>query len=53
MRGGRLDEAGPGHGFGLAIVSDLVSATDGTLTLGTGPLGGLEVCLAWPVARAS
>ncbi|MBA4759627.1 hypothetical protein [Sphingosinicella sp.] len=53
MRGGRLDEAGPGHGFGLAIVSDLVRATDGTLALGTGPLGGLEVRLAWPVARAS
>ena len=53
VRGGRLDEAGPGHGFGLAIVSDLVSATDGAMTLGTGPLGGLEVRLAWPVARAS
>ncbi|MBB4631028.1 ATP-binding protein [Sphingosinicella soli] len=53
VRGGRLDEAGPGHGFGLAIVSDLVGATDGTLTLGTGPLGGLEVRLAWPVAAAS
>ena len=53
MRGGRLDEAGPGHGFGLAIVSDLVSATDGAMTLGTGPLGGLEVRLAWPAAAAS
>ncbi|MBW7946052.1 MAG: sensor histidine kinase [Sphingomonadaceae bacterium] len=53
VRGGRLDEAGPGHGFGLAIVSDLVSATDGTLTLGTGPLGGLEVRLAWPAPGAS
>jgi signal transduction histidine kinase len=53
VRGGRLDEAGPGHGFGLAIVSDLVSATDGAMTLGTGPLGGLEVRLAWPAAAAS
>jgi len=53
VRGGRLDEAGPGHGFGLAIVSDLVSATDGTMVLGTGPLGGLEVRLAWPVLAAS
>ncbi|MBA4757855.1 sensor histidine kinase [Sphingosinicella sp.] len=53
VRGGRLDEAGPGHGFGLAIVSDLVSATDGAMTLGAGPLGGLEVRLAWPAAAAS
>lgn len=53
VRGGRLDEAGPGHGFGLAIVSDLVSATDGAMTLGTGALGGLEVRLAWPAAAPS
>lgn len=53
MRGGRLDEAGPGHGFGLAIVSDLVRATDGTMALATGALGGLEVRLTWPVVRAS
>jgi signal transduction histidine kinase len=53
VRGGRLDEAGPGHGFGLSIVSDLVRATDGAMALGTGPLGGLEVRLAWPVATTS
>jgi signal transduction histidine kinase len=48
-RGCRLDEAGPGHGLGLAIVRDLMEATGGTLTLGPAPLGGLEARLAWPV----
>ena len=47
VRGGRLDEAGPGHGFGLAIVNDLVQATDGALGLASGALGGLEVTLRW------
>ena len=47
VRGGRLDEAGPGHGFGLAIVNDLVQATDGALSLTSGALGGLEVTLRW------
>ncbi|PTQ13583.1 ATP-binding protein [Sphingomonas oleivorans] len=49
MRGGRLDEAGPGHGLGLAIVCDLVEATEGTLSLGRSDLGGLEVRLDWPM----
>ena len=47
MRGGRLDEAGPGHGLGLAIVHDLVDATEGTIGLGRSDLGGLEVVLIW------
>jgi signal transduction histidine kinase len=50
VRGGRLDEAGPGHGLGLAIVNDLVSATGGTLALNEAPLGGLEVYLRWPAS---
>jgi signal transduction histidine kinase len=53
VRGGRLDEAGPGHGLGLAIASDLVSATGGTLALNKALLGGLEVCLRWPATDNS
>lgn len=47
-RGGRLDETGAGHGFGLSIVVDLVNATGGTLTFGEAGLGGLLVALDWP-----
>jgi signal transduction histidine kinase len=47
MRGGRLDEAGPGHGLGLAIVRDLVEASSGELTLGRSDLGGLAVSMQW------
>jgi signal transduction histidine kinase len=53
VRGGRLDEAGPGHGLGLAIVNDLVSATGGTLALKQSPLAGLEVYLRWPANEAT
>ncbi len=49
VRGIRLDEAGPGHGLGLAIVNDLMQATGGTITLGRAELGGLEARLAWPI----
>lgn len=48
VRGARLDETGPGHGLGLSIVVDLVSATGGTITLGEAGLGGLLVALDWP-----
>ncbi len=49
MRGGRLDEASHAHhGLGLAIVRDLVEATQGTIVLDRSALGGLEVRLGWP-----
>lgn len=50
MRGGRLDEAGSGHGLGLAIANDLVEATRGQITLLRSELGGLKVTVAWPSA---
>jgi signal transduction histidine kinase len=47
VRGGRLDEAGPGHGLGLAIANDLVDATRGQISLLRSELGGLKVTVAW------
>jgi signal transduction histidine kinase len=47
QRGRRLDETGHGHGLGLAIVRDLVEATDGDMSMGRSALGGLSVRLAW------
>ncbi len=47
-RGGRLDEAGPGHGFGLSIARELAEASGATLTMERGSLGGLQVEVAWP-----
>jgi signal transduction histidine kinase len=52
MRGGRLDEAGPGHGLGLAIARDLVEASAGELTLGRSDLGGLAVSMVWKTGPA-
>lgn len=52
MRGGRLDEAGSGHGLGLAIAHDLVDATRGEITLLRSELGGLKVTVAWPLRQA-
>ncbi|MBA1145554.1 histidine kinase [Ectothiorhodospiraceae bacterium WFHF3C12] len=48
-RGGRLDEAVPGQGIGLAVVRDVVDAYGGTLTLERSEsLGGLRVTLQLP-----
>ena len=51
IRGGRLDEASHGHGLGLSIVQDLVTATRGEMQFAASPLGGLAVALRWPVVR--
>jgi signal transduction histidine kinase len=46
--GERLDEAAPGFGFGLSIVSELAELYGGSITLGEAPLGGLRAILALP-----
>lgn len=47
-RGSRLDEQLPGHGLGLAIVSDIVAAYRGELALGRATAGGLRVEIRLP-----
>jgi len=46
-RGGRLDQAGAGHGFGLAIARELVEAAGGMLSMDTAELGGLRIQVVW------
>lgn len=47
-RGGRLDEASPGAGLGLAIVTDLARAYSGSLELTESELGGLAARVRLP-----
>jgi two-component system sensor histidine kinase PhoQ len=44
----RLDERVPGHGVGLAVVSDLVASHDGELRLLRADMGGARVEIALP-----
>ena len=46
----RLDEQVPGHGIGLAVVSDLVASHQGELRLSRGPLGGAQLDILLPAA---
>jgi signal transduction histidine kinase len=48
QRGVRADEAAPGSGFGLAIVSDLAELYGGTISLEDSPLDGLRARLQLP-----
>jgi two-component system sensor histidine kinase PhoQ len=45
----RGDERMPGHGVGLAVVSDLVASHHGELKLSGGSLGGGRVDIVLPV----
>lgn len=46
----RLDERVPGHGVGLAVVSDLVASHHGELTLSRAQLGGAQLDIVLPAA---
>ena len=50
QRGTRLDEQSEGHGLGLGIVGDIVSAWRGEWHLQKSPLGGLRVEIRLPAA---
>lgn len=46
--GKRLDEAPPGTGFGLSIVSDIVDLYDGSIRLSQSPIGGVSATVLLP-----
>jgi two-component system sensor histidine kinase PhoQ len=47
-RGVRADESVPGHGIGLAVVRDILSAYGGSIAIGASELGGARVTLVLP-----
>jgi signal transduction histidine kinase len=49
-RGMRLDETKPGSGLGLSIVLELATLYNGSLNLGSSPIGGLRAELTLPAA---
>ena len=49
LRFWRGDSQRPGSGLGLAIAEGLATASGGSLVLGDGPTGGLQVTVAFPV----
>lgn len=53
QRGVRVDEAAPGSGFGLAIVSDLASLHGGSISLDASPQGGVRARLTLKARGAS
>lgn len=48
QRGGRADEATPGHGLGLAMVHDTVALYGGTMSIAGSTLGGARFELRLP-----
>jgi two-component system, OmpR family, sensor histidine kinase PhoQ len=53
MRGGRADEATPGHGLGLAMVHDTVALYGGIMRIDSSRLGGARFDLKLPGRAAS
>jgi len=45
LRGGRADETMPGHGIGLSVVTEIVAAYQGRLSIGNSSLGGTMAML--------
>jgi len=48
VRGVRLDETVGGYGLGLSIARDLVTTSQGRMTLTRSTIGGLRVEIIWP-----
>jgi len=48
VRGGRADEATPGHGIGLSMVQDTVALYGGNMRIDASPLGGARFELKLP-----
>jgi len=53
QRGGRADEATPGHGLGLAMVHDTVALYGGSLRIDGSSFGGARLELALPGRRSA
>jgi two-component system sensor histidine kinase PhoQ len=53
VRGGRADEATPGHGIGLAMVHDTVALYGGALSIDASALGGARFELKLPGRAAT
>ena len=51
QRGGRADEATPGHGLGLAMVHDTVALYGGSLRIDSSRFGGARFELTLPGRR--
>lgn len=50
--GKRLDEAPPGTGFGLSIVTDIMDLYSGSITLSQSDLGGLAATVRFPSTKS-
>jgi two-component system sensor histidine kinase PhoQ len=48
QRGMRLDESTPGHGIGLAVVTDIAKSYGGYLSIQKSDLGGAEIMVSIP-----
>ncbi len=53
QRGGRADEATPGHGIGLSMVHDTVALYGGSMTIESSALGGARFFLKLPGRRGN